>query len=170
MLICGSLSNKKEMNKSNSNSKSDTIDYYAMVAGIRPGRSPSIFHKEYQYYWTDFPVPPVYTIFNTTFHKITPLPHCVDCTRFGQIHFWVRTGTPYCPTLVVISFTPPFVVKKVRYYFYNGLEISLTNGSFRRVTAPDKELFNYCLSGFFTNYLAAKYDFSSMISDKVHRV
>lgn len=155
---------------SNSNPKADTIDYYSIVAGIRPGRSPSIYHKEYKYYWVEFPCPPVYKIHSTSFYKVTPLPHCVDCSRYGQLHYWARTGTLYCPTLVVVSFTPPFEVKKIRYYFYNGLVISHPDGSFGSVSAPDNELFKYCLLGFFANYLAAKYDFSSLISDRVHKV
>jgi hypothetical protein len=74
------------MKMSNSNPKADTIDYYAMVAGIRPGRSPSIFHREYKYYWGEFPQALDYSIYNTTFHKVTPLAHTVDCRKYGQLH------------------------------------------------------------------------------------
>ncbi len=42
---------KNEMKMSNSIRKVDTINYYDMVAGILPGRSPSIFHNEHRYYW-----------------------------------------------------------------------------------------------------------------------
>ena len=113
------------------------VDYYSFIKKISPGRSPSIYHKEYQYYWSAFPQAPVYTIFNTTFYKITPLPHCVDCSEYGQIHYWARVGSVYCPTLVVISFSPHYEVKKIRYFFYEGLEISNADGPFVRVTAPD---------------------------------
>lgn len=135
------------------------VDYYSFIEKISPGRSPSIYHREHSYYWTDFPSPPIFSIYNTTFQKVTPQPNCVDCSRFGEIHFWARTGTPYCPTLVVISFSPHYEVKKIRYFFYKGLEISLPDGSFGRITAPDKELFDYCLSGFLKHYLSDKYSF-----------
>ena len=147
-------SGKNEMKMSKSIRKVDTIDYYAIVAGIRPGRSPSIYHREHKYYWREFPCPPVYKIHSTLFYKVTPLAHSVDCSTFEQIHFWAQTGTPNCPTLVVVSFSPPFEVKKIRYYFYNGLVISHPDGSFGRIAAPDKELFDYCLSVILANYLA----------------
>ncbi len=147
------------MKMSNSIRKADTIDYYSIVAGIRPGRSPSIYHREHPYYWTDFPNPPVFKIYNTTFHKVMPLAHSVDCRDLGQLHYWARSGRVSCPSLVVISFSPPNEIKKIRYFFYEGLEISNADGPFVRVTAPDMELFSYCLAGFLQEHLSNNYTF-----------
>jgi hypothetical protein len=149
------------MKMSNSIRKVDTIDYYSIVSGKQPGRAPSIFHREYKYYWCEFPQAPVYSIYNTRFYTVPPLAHSVDCSTYGQIHFWARTGTLYCPTLVVVSFTPQNEIKELRYYFYNGLEISLPDGSFGKVAAPDKEEFDYCLSAFLKHYLSDKYSLNS---------
>jgi len=142
------------MKMSNSNPKADTIDYYSIVSGIRPGRSPSIFHKEYKYYWTDFPMPPVFKIYNTTFNKVTPLPHCVDCSRYGQLHYWARVGSIYSPVLVVVYFEQPGKIERLRIYFYGGLwvENPLTF-KMDKVNVPDLELFRYALAGFLKDFL-----------------
>lgn len=149
------------MNKSNSNSKVDTIDYYSIVSLNRPRRSPSIFHKEYKHYWCEFPQAPVYSIYNTKFYKLTPLPHTVDCSQFGQIHFWVRVGSINSPALVVFHFSKSNVVKEIRYYFYGGLCVEgKENKSMIEIVNPDKELFLYALSGFMLDYLSRFYFFS----------
>ena len=149
----------KIMSKSNSTSGSEAIDYYSIVSRIRPRRSPSIFHKEYQYYWSAFPQAPVYTIFNTTFHKITPLSHCVDSLKYGQIHHWIRVGSIFCPALLVTYFSPPNCIVDVRFYFFAGRIVDKSETGSAKILAPDEELFCICLSGFLKNHLSENFYF-----------
>jgi len=133
------------------------VDFYRLVKNIEPGRSPSIYHREYPYYWVDFPQPPAFAIYNTTFHKVTPLPHCVDCTKYGQVHYWARISSVYCPALVVLHFCEPNTIIRIKYYFYAGLHVEVHGGkSMEKVTAPDKEMFQYCLAGFIQDYISRK--------------
>lgn len=149
------------MNKSNSNSKSDTIDYYSIVSKIRPRRSPSIFHREYKYYWVEFPQTPVYSIYNTTFYKVTPMANMVDCTKYGQVHYWVRVGSIYSPALVVFHFSETQVIMKIRYYFFGGMWVEvLKRKSMIEIENPDEELFDYVLAGFIIDYMRPRYSFS----------
>ena len=148
---------------SNSNTKADTIDYYSIVAGIRPGRSPSIYHREHPYYWTDFPNPPVFKIYNTTFHKVMPLAHSVDCRDLGQLHYWARIGDRYSPALIVFEVIPPENIFKIKYYFFRGLLVSDPGaGKVVSVKSPDNELVQYCIAGFSKEFLSKKYSFSDM--------
>ena len=143
------------MNKSSSNSKVDTIDYYSIVSKIRPRRSPPIFHKEYKHYWGEFPQALVYSIYNTKFYKLTPLPHTVDCTQYGQIHYWARVGSIFSPALVVFHFSEAKVIMKIRYYFFGGMWVEvLKRKSMIEIVNPDKELFLYALSGFMLDYIS----------------
>ena len=151
------------MNKSNSNSKADAVNYYSIISGIRPGRSPSIFHKEHRYYWGEFPDPPVYTIYNTTFNKVTPLAHTVDCRKYGQLHYWARIGDRYSPALIVFEFIPPENIFKIKYYFFRGLSVSDPGTSeVVSVKSPDNELVRYCIAGFSKEFLSKKYSFSDL--------
>ena len=149
------------MKMSNSNPKADTIDYYSIVAGIRPGRSPSIYHKEYKYYWVEFPCPPVYKSHSTSFYKFTPLPHCVDCSRYGQVHYWARLGSVFCPALVVFHLTTEDVVRQIRYYFYGGLWVENKESKpMIEIANPDLEIIHYSLSGFMNYFLSRNYSFN----------
>ncbi len=151
------------MNKSNSNPKADTIDYYSIVSRIRPRRSPSIYHKEYHYYWTDFPMPPVYTIFNTTFHKVTPLSHCVDCSRYGQLHYWARAGSIYSPVLVVVYFSPPNRIIDIRFFFFAGRIVDTSENGMTNLISPEEESFRICLSGFLKEFLSETFYFDDKV-------
>lgn len=141
--------------------KETSLDYYALVRRIRPSRAPSIFHQEYKYYWGEFPQPPVYSIYNTTFYNITPLAHTVDCRNCGQLHYWARVGRAFCPALVVFHFTEAKAVREIRCYFYGGLVIERSEWrSMAKVENPDLELFHYALAGFLQEYLSRFYQFN----------
>lgn len=157
----GFLSSKNIMKMSNSKAKTDAVDYYSIVSGIQPGRAPSIFHREYKYYWCEFPQAPVYSIYNTRFYKVTPLAHSVDCSTFGQIHYWARVGSVFCPALVVFHFTGAHAMKKIRYYFFSGMWVDdKESKSMIEIANPDQELFQYALSGFISGYLSKHYSFN----------
>ena len=149
------------MKMSNSIRKVDTIDYYSIVSGISHGRSPSIYHNEHRYYWGEFPYPPVYKIHSTSFYKVTPLPHCVDCSRDGQVHYWARVGSVFCTALVVFYLTTEDVVRQIRYYFYDGLWVeNKESKSMIEIANPDLEIFHYSLSGFMHYFLSRNYSFN----------
>lgn len=146
---------------SNSNAKTDAVDFYSIVAGIRPGRSPIIYHKEHEFYWSEFPHPPVCKIYNTSFFKVTPLAHTVDCSKHGQIHYWTRVGSVFCPALVVFHFTTEDVVREIQYYFYGGLWVeNKESKSMIKIANPDLEIFHYSLSGFIHYFLSRHYSFN----------
>ncbi len=143
--------------------KETSLDYYVLVRRIIPSRAPSIFHQEYKYYWGEFPCPPVYTIYNTTFHKVTPLSHTVDCRKYGQLHYWARIGDRYSPALIVFEFIPPENIFKIKYYFFRGLSVSDPGTSeVVSVKSPDNELVRYCIAGFSKEFLSKKYSFSDL--------
>ena len=151
------------MKMSNSNPKADTIDYYSIVAGIRPGRSPSIYHKEHRYYWGEFPCPPVYKIHSTSFYKVTPLPHCVDCSRYGQLHYWARVGSVFSPVLVVVYFSPPNRIIDIRFFFFAGRIVDTSENGMTNVLSPDDESFRICLSGFLKEFLSETFYFDDKV-------
>lgn len=151
------------MTNSKSTSEPDDIDYYSIVSSVRPGRSPSIYHKEHRYYWSEFPQAPVYSIYNSTFHKVTPQAHTVDCRKYGQLHYWARIGDIYSPTLIVYEFTPSCSISKIKYFFLGGISVSdPSTGKMVTIEYPDKELFQYCLAGFSKEYLSKSYSFTEI--------
>jgi len=151
------------MNKPKSPPGSDAIDYYAIASGIRPGRLPSIYHIEHQYYWSEFPNQPAFKIYTATFHKVTPQAHTVDCRKYGQLHYWSRIGGRYRPALIIFEFIPPRSISKINYFYFRGLLVSdPSTGKEVAVESPDNELFKYCLSGFLRDHISKSYSFAEI--------
>jgi hypothetical protein len=102
----------------------------------------------------------VFTVYNTTFNKVIPFSHCVDCSQYGQVHFWARIGGTYSPALVVFHFTEAKAMKEIKYYFFGGLIIDHPEVSpMAKIKNPDLELFRYVLAGFLQDYLSRFYTF-----------
>ena len=146
-------------------------NYFQIVSQISPGRCPSVHYVEHKQVWGEFTYAPIYSIHTATFWKVHARLDTVDLRKEGRLDYWVRIGSTYCQASITCTLNQNGEVTAIKYYFFQGLMVDSGLGSeMTEVQAPDKELFNYCLSGFLANYLAARYDFSSLISDKVHRV
>jgi hypothetical protein len=138
------------------------MDYYQLVKTITPGRCPSVQYVEHKQIWGEFTYAPIYSIHTATFWKVHARRDTVDLRKEGRLDYWVRIGSTYCPASFSCQLNTIGLVSDITYYFYNGLFVeSKMDSSMIEIKAPDKEMFDYCLSAFLKHYLSDKYSLNS---------
>jgi hypothetical protein len=134
--------------------------YFNLVKTITPGRCPSVHYVEHKQIWGEFTYAPIYSVHTATFWKVHARLDRVDLRKEGRLDYWVRIRSTYCSASVTCTLNQEGEVTAIKYYFFSGLMVDSGLGrEMTRVTAPDKELFSYCLAGFLQEHLSINYTF-----------